>query len=163
MFNSLIHWLSLYSFYVNIQVPLLMVLSLWFYDDHVGIMEYGLLSTWRDAYGVMWLFIFLSVAFALHLIHALAYGVMSQLAKLRPYRYNIVTGDMAFALHMYFFGLWHDGLGLRLWMSLWEAMLLQVWWLLIFTIYGVVSIVGRNSLLIVGVHINYASPKFGGY
>ena len=116
-----------------------MVLSLWFYDDHVGIMEYGLLSTWRDAYGVMWLFIFLSVAFALHLIHALAYGVMSPLASCDHtgttsfIRHNDVASYLvgyegrrhgiciAYAL----FGLWHDGLGLRLWMSLWEAMLLQ--------------------------------------
>ena len=52
-----------------------MVLCLWF-DT-----EYDLLSTWRDGSGVIVVIIYLSVAFALHLIHALAYGVMSPLAS----------------------------------------------------------------------------------
>ena len=116
--------------------------------------------------------------FALHLIHSLVYGVMSLLAScdrtdttsfigimMRLHTLlGMKAGDMAFALHMHYnFGLWHDGLGLRLWMSCKKPSSSKVWWLLIFTIYGVVSIVGRISLLIVGVHINYASPKFGGY
>ena len=64
------------------------------------------------------------------------------------------AGDTAFALHMHYnFGLWHDGLGLRLWMSCKKLCFSKVWWLLIFTMYGVVSIVGHISLLIVGLHI----------
>jgi len=43
--------------------------------------EYDLLSTWRDARGVIVVIIYLSVAFALHLIHSLAYGVMSLLSS----------------------------------------------------------------------------------
>ena len=72
------------------------------------------------------------MAFALHLIHALAYGVMSPLASCD------CTGTVSFIGHndaasylvgnegrghgiciaYALFGLWHDGLGLRLWMSL---------------------------------------------
>ena len=43
--------------------------------------KYDLLSTWRDAHGVIVVIIYLSVAFALHLIHSLAYGVMSLLSS----------------------------------------------------------------------------------
>ena len=58
-----------------------MFLYFWFDDAHVDLREYGLLSAWRDARGVIIVIIYLSVAFALHLIHSLAYGVMSPLAS----------------------------------------------------------------------------------
>jgi len=38
----------LYALYLNIYVP-----TLWFDDAHIDSMEYGLLSTWRDAHDVM--------------------------------------------------------------------------------------------------------------
>ena len=117
-----------------------MLLHLWFDDAHVDLREYGLLSAWRDARGVIIVIIYLSVAFALHLIHSSAYGVMPPLAScdrtdttsfigimMRLHTLlGMKAGDTTFALHMHSnFGLWHDGLGLRLWMSSWEAMLFQ--------------------------------------
>ena len=58
-----------------------MFLHIWFDDAHVDSMEYGLMSTWRDACGVIVVIIYHYVSFALHLIHSLSYGVMSLLAS----------------------------------------------------------------------------------
>ena len=145
-----------------------MFLHLWFDDAHVDSMEYGLMSTWRDAHGVMfmvwwcscwfngiWLVVyvercswyyviiylsFCGICIASHsFIHWHMELCRCLLAVTVPVQHCLLgitmrlhtllgmkAGDTAFALHMHYnFGVWHDSLGLRLWMSLWEAMLLQ--------------------------------------
>jgi len=126
----------LYALYLNIYV-----LHLWFDDAHVDSMEQGLLSTWRDAHGVIcdYLLFFLWHLHCIICIHWHMELCRCLLAAIVPVQHRLLcvtmrlhtllgmkAGDMAFALHMHYnFGLWHHGLGLRLWMSSWEAMLLQ--------------------------------------
>ena len=105
----------LYALYLNIYVQ-----HLWFDDAHVDLVEQGLLSTWRDAHGVICDYLSF-LLWHLHCIvcihwHMVQHRLLDIMMRLHTLL-GMKAGDMAFALHMHY-DFRHESLGLRLWESL---------------------------------------------
>jgi len=122
------------------------VLHWWLDDAHVGSMEQGFLSPWRDAHGVICGYL---LFFLWHLqcicILILDYGRKASLV----WGFGRVSEKLRFSKGWWWliFILYEDT-------SL-VGIISLPWWLLIFTTYAFISIVGHIPWLIVGWHITY--------